>query len=212
MKKLTIFSILMLSFLLVIGTFYNKPQTQSFKNLEDLQENYINTPKREALIENSSKIKDETIDTNLHTQIPPEELKEEIIKEEEKIVENTSTVLHWAENFEDAIKLAKQEKKNIILKFSGSDWCSWCKKLDKKVLKTQKFNELAGRSFVGLIIDFPKKIKQSKELKITNQKLMKKFKVKGFPTIIIVNIEGKVLKNTGYANMSPIKYLQHLEK
>src|SRR5690349_17985496 len=42
--------------------------------------------------------------------------------------------LDWSESFVQATRLARQQDKIILAYFCGSDWCEWCKKLDKEVL------------------------------------------------------------------------------
>jgi protein disulfide-isomerase len=37
--------------------------------------------------------------------------------------------LVWVENLEEAVVQAKEENKNILVNFTGSDWCGWCIKL-----------------------------------------------------------------------------------
>jgi hypothetical protein len=39
----------------------------------------------------------------------------------------------WKIDFEAAKKLASDQDKNIIIVFSGSDWCAPCIKLDKNI-------------------------------------------------------------------------------
>ena len=39
----------------------------------------------------------------------------------------------WDDDFEKSLTNAKEEKKMVLLDFTGSDWCGWCIKLDKEV-------------------------------------------------------------------------------
>lgn len=41
----------------------------------------------------------------------------------------------WHTDLNKAIELSKKENKPLMLFFTGSDWCGWCKKLQKKCLR-----------------------------------------------------------------------------
>ena len=49
----------------------------------------------------------------------------------------------WMTDFEKAKKKAMNENKNIIIDFSGSDWCSWCIKLDEEVFQKDEWKAYA---------------------------------------------------------------------
>ena len=50
---------------------------------------------------------------------------------------------NWATNFEKAQAEAKSEHKFLLINFTGSDWCSWCKKLDAEVFSKPEFQQYA---------------------------------------------------------------------
>ena len=37
----------------------------------------------------------------------------------------------WLTDLDEGIKVAKAEKKAILVDFTGSDWCGWCIRLKK---------------------------------------------------------------------------------
>ncbi|WP_335967287.1 thioredoxin family protein [Galbibacter sp. PAP.153] len=41
----------------------------------------------------------------------------------------TSPSVNWLTDYPEAKAIAKQEKKNILMYFTGSDWCGPCKML-----------------------------------------------------------------------------------
>ena len=43
----------------------------------------------------------------------------------------------WKVSFVNARKQALAEKKLVLVDFTGSDWCGWCKKLEKEVFDTR---------------------------------------------------------------------------
>src|SRR5205823_6632614 len=111
-----------------------------------------------------------------------------------------------------AVEKAKAEKKLVMLDFTGSDWCGWCIKLHKEVFSKPEFAEYAKKSLVLVEVDFPRTKKQTAELKKANEHLMEKYKVEGFPTIIVLNGEGKKVGETGYVEGGPKAWLAEFEK
>jgi thiol-disulfide isomerase/thioredoxin len=61
----------------------------------------------------------------------------------------------WLDDLEKAKTQAKAENKKILLDFTGSDWCGWCKKLDKEVFSQQAWKEYAAKHLVLVEVDFP---------------------------------------------------------
>ncbi|MCY3004338.1 MAG: thioredoxin family protein [Planctomycetota bacterium] len=62
----------------------------------------------------------------------------------------------WIADFDEAVKIAKAEKKDLFVDFTGSDWCGWCKKLDAEVFSHEEFLTAAKKSFVLVALDFPR--------------------------------------------------------
>ncbi len=119
---------------------------------------------------------------------------------------------NWNEDFEKASSEAKTSGKYLLLNFSGSDWCPWCIKLDSEILSHEAFKTFAKENLVCVSIDFPRKKYQSQERKEENKKLMKKFKVRGFPTVIILSPDGELIGTTGYRRGGPERYIVHLKE
>ncbi|WP_317192546.1 thioredoxin family protein [Flavobacterium flabelliforme] len=63
---------------------------------------------------------------------------------------------NWNSSFVEAQKKAVTENKNILLVFSGSDWCAPCIKLDKTIWKSEEFNKEATENWILYKADFPK--------------------------------------------------------
>ena len=118
----------------------------------------------------------------------------------------------WLTNMEIAMQQAKKENKDILIDFTGSDWCGWCKKLDAEVFKTPEFNAKAPKAYVLVKLDFPKSTPQTDVVKEYNKKWMEKYEVKGFPTIILANANGERFAQTGYQPGGGEKYLAHLKE
>ena len=118
----------------------------------------------------------------------------------------------WDDDYEKALATAKAEKKMVLLDFTGSDWCGWCIKLDKEVFSKPDFKQYAEKNLVLVEVDFPQSKHQVKKLKEQNEKLQAQYKVNGFPTIIVLNSEGKQVGELGYMEGGPQAFLAELDK
>ncbi len=97
----------------------------------------------------------------------------------------------WLTDLEAAKKQAAADQKPILMFFTGSDWCSWCKKLHEDVLDKEEFQKFAKDNMILLELDFPNSIPQSDALKKQNKALGEKFKVSGYPTMVLVASDGE---------------------
>ncbi|MFT6795538.1 MAG: thioredoxin-related protein [Maribacter sp.] len=61
----------------------------------------------------------------------------------------------WHYDLEAAQKLAKTHDKNILIYFTGSDWCSPCKLLKKDLYDTNEFKE-TSENYILLYVDMPR--------------------------------------------------------
>lgn len=118
----------------------------------------------------------------------------------------------WLDDFEKAKEQAKAEGKPILIDFTGSDWCGWCVRLDNEVFSEREFKRFAKDNLVLFEADFPKRKKISKKTQEQNQKLAEEFGVRGFPTIILVDSNGKKIAQTGYKEGGAEKYVEHLKE
>jgi protein disulfide-isomerase len=118
----------------------------------------------------------------------------------------------WSEEYDKALAQAKADKKLVLLDFTGSDWCGWCIKLDKEVFSQAEFGEYAKKNLVLVELDFPRSKEQSKEIKAQNAKLQAQFKIEGYPTIIVLNSEGKKVGELGYQPGGPKAFIAELDK
>ena len=119
----------------------------------------------------------------------------------------------WMTDFEAAKKKATAEKKDLLVDFTGSDWCGWCIKLSDEVFKHDAFKKGVADKYVLVELDFPKdKSKQSEATQKQNAELQKKYKIRGFPSILLMDGEGRPFAQTGYQPGGPETYLTHLEE
>lgn len=127
----------------------------------------------------------------------------------------------WTSDFAAAKKEAAGSKQDLLIDFTGSDWCGWCIKMEKQVLTKQEFLDYAKEHLVLLELDYPRKPenkqKQSAALQAQNKKLDGIFKIEGFPTVYLLDAEGEKLADgedfalPKYLEEGPAKYVEHLK-
>ena len=102
--------------------------------------------------------------------------------------------------------------KNLLLDFTGSDWCGYCMALDKEVFSTAKFKAWAKENVILVQVDFPQGKRQTQKEKRQNEELKKKFGASGYPTVIVASPDGQELaRKVGYSPKSgPDAYLESL--
>ena len=119
--------------------------------------------------------------------------------------------LKWETNLEQAIAQAKKENKAVLVNFTGSDWCIWCKRLSSEVFSQKEFEDYARKNLVLVKLDFPRNIEQTQATKYYNNSLAQKYGIQGFPTILILNSKGDLVAKTGYQPGGADNYIQHIK-
>ena len=118
----------------------------------------------------------------------------------------------WLTDLPKAQAQAKSENKIVLIDFTGSDWCPWCIKFDKEVLDTPQFQEYAAKNAVQVKLDFPHKLVQSDDLKKANAALKTQYDVHGFPTLLVLDKDGKEIgRQVGYSEGGPQAFIAKLE-
>jgi thioredoxin-related protein len=105
----------------------------------------------------------------------------------------------WKTSYDASVSEAKSSNKLLLLDFTGSDWCGYCKLLDKEVFTQAEFQDFVKSHFVAVTVDFPHGTSQPDNVKQQNDKLQSQYGIDGFPTLIVVDASGKELgRMTGY--------------
>lgn len=121
----------------------------------------------------------------------------------------------WLTQIETAKAKAKADGKPIVLVFSGSDWCRPCMNMKRNIFDKAVFTDYAKESVVLMEVDFPRR----KENQLTmdqrrhNNSLANKYGIQYFPTMVIVDANGKELDRIGYQSSMRaadyVKFIKH---
>jgi thioredoxin-related protein len=115
----------------------------------------------------------------------------------------------WKTSAAQAMAEAPQQNKQILLYFSGSDWCAPCVKMDQEVFSRKQFAQFASKNLILVKLDFPRRKKLSPDAKAQNEQLAKKYAIQGFPTFVLVDASGKeIRRQEGYLAGGPTQFLK----
>lgn len=110
----------------------------------------------------------------------------------------TETLIKFENSLPNALEEATEQQKPIMIDFF-TNWCGWCKKLDRDTYNNSEVYQ-ASKQFINV------KINADKEKEIT-----KKYKVTGYPTIVFLDSNGKEIDRVeGY--IQPEELLAKLKK
>ena len=118
----------------------------------------------------------------------------------------------WVEDFEKGLAKAKAENKLALVDFTGSDWCIWCKRLDEEIFSKAKFKDYVKDKYVLVEVDFPQVKRLPEKKQKEHEALGEKYKVQGFPTVLVLNPDGNEVGRLGYVEGGPEAFIAELEK
>lgn len=121
--------------------------------------------------------------------------------------------IKWVRNLDDAKRIAHDEKKDLLINFTGLRWCAYCKRLEAEVFGQPEF-AAAARDFVLVEIDYPGTDERLEgDMKEWFPKLRDYYMVAGYPTVVIADSDGLPVAYTGYDfGITPAKFLKELAR
>ena len=117
----------------------------------------------------------------------------------------------WLTSYEQAKEISLATGKPILADFTGSDWCHWCKKLDKEVFDKREFKAWAAENVVLLELDTPRYGSQPEIIQRQNERLAKQFQVSSYPTVLLIGGDEQVLGKLGYVKGGPGEWIAQAE-
>lgn len=125
-----------------------------------------------------------------------------------------STPAGFTDDFAAACAEAAKSGKHIVAVFSGSDWCHWCKVLERDYLSKKAFVDEAKKDFVLLFIDSPQDMSAlSDAAKRQNAGLVAKYGIHGFPTVKILDAAGtEIGEARPQGDVTPKAYAEQLRR
>lgn len=116
----------------------------------------------------------------------------------------------WRTDAEVAAKESQSTGKDMLLLFTGSDWCPPCKLLEEHILSQPAFADGVRDKFILLMFDFPQEKELPADLVKQNQQWADKYGVEGFPTLVLVDREQRPFGITGFRDEPPAQFVEKL--
>lgn len=114
----------------------------------------------------------------------------------------------WNTDLAVAKRKAVAANKNILLVFSGSDWCMPCMYLDKAVWPSEEFKTAAEKNWILLRADFLEKKGNPEPVNVNDMKMIltEKYNRDGFfPYFVMLDKNGKILAKSGYEDLETVE-------
>jgi protein disulfide-isomerase len=123
----------------------------------------------------------------------------------------TKRQVYWTDNFHNAVKVAKEKQKYLLLAFVGSDWCPWSQKFENEVLTQAKFAKALKEDLIFVWVDFPENAPIHTGRKETNQYLREKYHIKELPTLILLDHSDEQVCKLGYLPLEADSFADHIK-
>jgi len=127
------------------------------------------------------------------------------------LLHSSAIAQNWTADYDAAKIAARDGDRAVFLFFTGSDWCGWCKKLDREILSTPAFAAFAGQNLVLVKVDFPHYTPLPPAQANKNRALAENYQIEGFPTIVVLSKDGRIAGRLGYMEGGPAAFLQQMK-
>jgi protein disulfide-isomerase len=127
------------------------------------------------------------------------------------LIQSTVLAQNWTTDYDKARATAKEQGRAVLVFFTGSDWCGWCKRLDREILSTTEFTAFAAENLVLVKIDFPRYAPLPPAQKVANEQLAGRFNVQGYPSVYVLSKEGNLVGQLGYMEGGPEAFLKRMK-
>jgi thioredoxin-related protein len=118
----------------------------------------------------------------------------------------------WLTDFGKAKQAARERNAPILANFAGTDWCGWCIKLDREVFSQDEFRVYAKTNLVLFLADYPKQKQLPEQTARQNAELAQLYGIEGFPSVLLLDANGKELARTGYRQGGSKAYVEYLRQ
>ena len=130
---------------------------------------------------------------------------------------SSAWALPQATSVESAMPLAKEQGRDIMLEFTGKEWCPPCIHLRTKIMETAEFEQAVGDKYVLVEVIFPRLPSAvaaiPEEQRNANEKLLTHHRIEtGLPTVLLLDAEGYPYAQVAGVRRTTADYLKALDE
>jgi len=118
----------------------------------------------------------------------------------------------WETDFGTALEQARARQCHVLILYTGSDWCPWCKRMEAEVYSQPEFAKYSHGKFVLLKLDYLRHTPQSDATKAQNAEMLQRYNVHGYPYALVVDMNGNAIARIeGYQEGGPAHFIQMIQ-
>ena len=114
-----------------------------------------------------------------------------------------------AQKFQEACKSAAENKKDVMVVFTGTSWSKQSQSLEEQILKAEVFKKETDKLFTKLTFDFPREREKTDRALLEFQM---KFMVRQLPSFLLLDSAGRPFGYSGLRKGGPEDYVKHLQE
>jgi thioredoxin-related protein len=118
----------------------------------------------------------------------------------------------WITGPDAALQQSARTRRPLLINFTGSDWCIWCHRVRDEIFVQKHFLDYAASNLVLLEVDSPRQTKLPAPLEKQNNALKEKYAVDSYPTLLLLDADGKELGRLGYMQGGPKTFVRELKR
>ncbi len=116
----------------------------------------------------------------------------------------------WHRDYPEARAEAKAQGKLLLIVFTATDWVEICQKFYDDILGQPEFIEAVSGTFALVKLEYPKDSQLPREEALRKALLRDAYRVRGFPTVVLTDAEGRPFGMNGYQPVPAEDYAKQL--
>lgn len=114
----------------------------------------------------------------------------------------------WHETYAAGAAEAAETGKDLLVVFTGTDWIEICGIFDREILSQPEFVDAVTGKFALVKLEYPENNKLPREEAKRKQFLRDAYQVRGFPTVVLTDKNGRPFGFNGYQPVTPAEYAE----
>lgn len=127
------------------------------------------------------------------------------------VLSMAAQALPEAPDMETALQQAVEQKRNVFVDFTGTDWCTACIHLRDKIVESEAFEAAYGDKYVLVSVDFPRTPELVAQIpdeeKRRRENLLTSYRITGLPGVVLMDEKGMPYEIISGTRRTPEDYI-----